>query len=49
MGKGKGGIEGLWVLRPNQAEQERLFGYSLVVADRKSLIDPQGPVADRGD
>jgi len=49
MGKGKAVIEGLSVSGLDQAEHERLFGRFLAIADRKSLIDPHGLVADHRD
>ena len=55
MGKGKAVIEGLSVservggvgMPLDNAEHERLFGRFLAVADRQSLVDPHGLVADR--
>ncbi len=57
MGKGKAVIEGLSVSAGRdrrvhllyEAEQKRLFGRFLAVADRQRLVDPHRFMADRGD
>jgi len=46
IGKGKAGIEGLSVSKPNNAQNQGFFGRFLVVADWKGLVDPHGLVAD---